>query len=324
MAMIIDGNAVATSMEAIASAGGGVIDVPAGTWTGFFDVACSNVHFRGVSSRASILQFASGGGAENYIIRSSGATWRRQIRFSDIGFDAINAAFAVAAQGYNADEWIFERCRFYNFPLGHGFNGHELRKCRFIDCEFLSAGDSAGVGVLMGSGYYDWRFERCFFNWHRNGILGDTGTDGSTVGSRIVVDQCNFRFDYWLVKAHANANATGSGAGVTYTGTNDVVLTDPSKDFTAIPFDNSRVIRAMPILASGTTTNVGMTQLRDSTKNFAALGMSYGDVIRTATAWSMVVGVDPLIPTDLLIDGWRDLTTYDDVASPGIGTAYTI
>lgn len=323
MAMLIAGVYASDWLAGIAADGGGTIDVPVGVSTGFFDLAASNVWFRGKGSRASILRFQSGGGAEDYIVRSTG-TWRRQIRFTDIGFDGASiAARGLTVQGYAADDFLFERCQFTNF-IGHAFLGHELQKCRFVQCEFLSPGDITGVGVQFGSGVYNTEFVDCRFGWGRNGIVVDSGSNGEIPSGRIVVRGGSMRQDYWAMKAYNDPNATGSGGTVTYSGSGDIVLTDTAKDFTAIPYDPYRTIRLMPVATTGNTTNVGNTYLRDSTKDFRTMGLAYGDIVRTATAWSMVVGTNPAVAGEVFIDGWRDLSTYDDVAPPTSGTAYTV
>ncbi len=320
MAMVINGVAVAVSMAAVDAAGGGVIDVPVGTWDGFFDLACGNVWFRGEHKRASVMRMVPAAG-EDFIIRANAGTWYRDIRFTDICFDGNDLATAnIVIDGAATDEWLFERCRFINF-VGFGFLAGQMRKCRFVQCEFVGDGDAVGEAVQFTGGCYDVTFEDCTVEWTQGGFTIDSGVDGEIPGSRILVDGCRFRFDYWAIKQFDDPAATGSGGTVTYTAN---TLTDTAKNWAVIPALIGRTIRALPVLAAGNLAAAGNLVLDDNTKDFRAMGLVFGDLIRTATAWTQVIATDAADGTKIYIDGWRDLVTYDDVAPPTGGTAYTL
>lgn len=318
MAMTIGGMDVETVLlPLIVAAGGGVIDVPAGVHTGYFNMDASNVWFRGEDQAVSIMRFVGG-----VTIMVDSNTPRRRIRFSDICLDGNNQAglaCLVRAVGYGCDEWVFERCWFKNF-VGTAVTMAQARNCRFIDCVFSNQGTAVGTAIQVLDATHDLDVVGCTFSWV-NAALVSSGVGGDYWSERLRFIRNTLRQDWWGIKAYADANATGSGGTVSYSAT---VLTDTAKTFTNIPDDSLRTIRIMPVLRTGTTTNVSQTILEDGAATFLTYGTKYGDIIRTATAWTMVVETVPGATTKVVINGWKDLTTYEPVVGPTIGTAYTL
>lgn len=332
MAMSIGGSDVETVLlPARAAAGGGDITVPVGASTGFFTInpaaiaaPITDVRFIG-SGWGCILRYAGAGGVNSTIVGTTSVTannYALRITFENLVLDCNNLGErCVSTAGYNADWWSFRRVWFKNFT-GFGFIGAQLRKAKFDQCLFSRPGDAVGVGIEIVEGIYDPDITNCQFEWLNLGILIDSGTSGEVPSYRVFCDSGNrVRQDYGLIKAYADANATGSGGTVTYNATH---LFDTSKNFTAIPFDSQRTIRVMPVLRTSTTTNVGQTILVDGAADFTKMGIQYGYLVRTASAWAMVTGYNPLNGTQLFIDGWKDLTTYEPVVPVPTGTAYTL
>jgi hypothetical protein len=333
MAMLIDGQNIETLLAALDAAGGGTLDVPAGVHTGFFVTTGSNVRIRGVGMRATTLRFQSGGGAENAVIMY-GPTWRSNIHLSDLCIDgALAALYGINMSGYGADGWTAERVWFKDC-LTAGALIQQSRNPRFKDCVFSTSGDfgASANGNMLGLQCVDsvrgLRVQNCDFDWCYQGVLIDSGTNREIVSRQPLIESSKFRNNFWLIKPYANANATGSGGTVTYTSGNGIsvsgTLVDTSKDFTQIPADSFRAIRALPVVATGTTTNIAQLILEDSLANFGATGVLYGDIVRVPGKWAMVVKTVPGFNNRLLIDGWIDNTTYQPVAGPNIGTAYTV
>lgn len=319
MAMNIGGVDVETVLfPALAATGGGVITVPAGISAGYFTMGASNVWFRGEGKECSILQFVSGG-LSNFLIDGGGAAFYQNTHFTDVCFDGNGDALLIAlirAPGYGTDRWTFERCWFKNFPLG--FAGAQVTGCRFKDCLFTAEGDIVGNAIQLSEGCHDIEIVGNEFNWISMGCSVEAS---EIANERIRFLRNRVRQDYWAIKPFNSAQATGVGGTVSYTPT---ALIDTARNFPLIPFDQLRNMRAMEVLIASNTTNIGNTLLVDGAADFPALGPKYGDLVRTAAAWSMVIGVEPGNVTRLVIDGWKDLVTYLPTTPPIIGAAYTL
>jgi hypothetical protein len=333
MAMIISGQDIETVwFPAIVMAGGGVIPVPEGIHTGYFDLNASNVTFRGEGMLVSTMQFDYSG-LPRALIDGGGSSPHKNARFIDLCFDGDHnpdLQQLIRAPGWSNSTWTFERCWFKNFDGVVAFEGAELTNCKFIDCVFSNDGNASGVGIKAFDGCVDLDIIGCTFNWLELGVqLGNT-PPGNTpplwpqgIARRLRFVRNRVRQDWWAIRPYANANATGDGSGGTLSFT-ATTLTDTAKSFTDtnIPLDGHRTIRVMQELVSSSTTNLGNTILKDTSGGFASTNVAYGDIIRTASAWTMVV--DTISDEAVAIDGWRDLTSYLPVDPPAGGTAYKL
>jgi hypothetical protein len=266
---------VDNAQERIHQDGGGVLALPPGLLRGHFLLKASNITYHGAGMDATRLEPEDGYGG--YVVQSSGSFPRQTIAFED-----MTIAGSVLLYGADMQRVTFRRVR---FPVPAGKAAVALAGCTDIEfdrCQFASPGDASGRGVTISDGCQRVQFNHCRFGYMKTGILVDSGDEPYTeAASDVSIDHCRFIFDWWNIKAIASGEAT-------YTPT---TLTDLSASF-SFPTLEYRNVRAMPVRATGTMAWSAGAWVSDAAAQFIAAGVLPGDIVRTDTAFAIVLGAE--------------------------------
>lgn len=308
-----DSGALQLALDACGTAGGGVLDIPMGTYrlgSALQLKSDSNCTLRG----AGPMTILDGSPTSSGIIGTTNQ-FASNVRFERMTIRPGSTA-AVNVNGRQVGGISFSYVQFDLRAGGYGFLGQGMSGVTFENCLFFDDGDgTTSRAMQLQRGSRDVIVRDSGFKFLYQGIIYDAGTTGEEPSEGITITGNVFDGGWWLRRA----TFTGSGANVSYTGT---TVTDTGASFSGIAADTT--VRALPVRASGTVTNVAVsgTELVDSAANFPTSSVSRGDLVRSGSVFATVTYVKDA--DELWVDEWRDQTTFQLAAPPASGASYTI
>lgn len=322
-----DSQAINAAITEVHAAGGGVAFLPPGSYAVGSTITPKGVlTLRGAGMHLTTIKGTASGVPANFFVNGS---TRTRLTVEDLTLSLAGAAQSAVNLSGNfglIDSVTFRRVRFTcTADALYGALITRVNDVTFEDCEFTPDPRYRMIGVQVGEGFRRFRFRRNKAIGCVSGLLLDTGNATGypteiELAEDIEISGNHFDGLWWLLPYVR----TAEGGPVTYTGT---TLTDTGVDFSSLGLfvtagTAQQNIRAMPVLRSGTLTTADAASVIDTGATFIAAGVRIGHIIRTASAMAFVSGIES--ETVLRIEGWIDPTTYQPVANPAVGTAYTV
>lgn len=303
--------------------GGGTVVLGSGTYALGAPIVVnrSDLVLRGQGPWRTVLTRHATGGA---LMQSASNASVRNVVVEDLAFDpGVDGytAYAVAFNGWSANEITVRRCRFWNARNGNFIGLQRISRATVEDCLFHSPGNARGVAINLGGGCRDIHIRRNRFLWVHDGILFDTGStrgnEEEQVTEYVTIQDNYFDLGWW----HLVWEVANEGSTVTYTGT---TLRDTSTDFSSFSppgTDVYHTIRVMPELRTGTASLSGV-RLEDAAAAFTTYTLEPGEIVRCGGAFGVISSVES--DTVLWVEEWLSDADRRPVAAPPSGSAYTV
>jgi hypothetical protein len=323
--------AIQATVDAVRTAGRGVIFFPAGTYTGTsatgtpagsgVRITCSNCLFQGEGRTASVLDGTDATSLLSQPTLVSGIT-PANVAIQDLGLimGTHSGATGIAATGGILTDIRIARINCDARAGGSCVTFDAIHDASIEDSILSGDADGAGRGVLIQRASQSVTVRHNLFRFLTDGVIGDTGTAGEEPSRDLQIVDNTF-----LVGWPYTRRKVSGGQYATYS---ENTLDDPTVDLSGMAANDT--IRVLPVRAvSGVAvTYFPGTKIVDALAtggpNFVTSHVLPGDLVYTDTgnAFAVVRFVEDA--DEMWVDGWYDRTTYLPLPEPVANTRYVI